>query len=130
MLPAPTTKLGYWHPAKHVKRGQYFKYGGHWYLAISDAVPASGELAQQYAWAIQAITSDGADKWVGIWRRYSEDEPELVEAYAAGKRPGPFSPATLRRKARALEEECQRLRYAAYLKETLARRLENGTIAG
>lgn len=130
MVRAPSTKHGYWLAAGDVKGGQYFKYMGKWYLALGDArayteAVGTGKL---YAWAIQAMNSDGLDQWVGIWR--SNLNPELVEGYAEGKRPGPFTPATLRRKATAHRQEAARQNMAADSKEILARRLELGTVAG
>lgn len=125
----PTTRHSHWQLAKDVKGGQYFKQTGRWYLAIEDARVPTGAMAELYRWAIHGLDVDGFDHWIGVWASY-DDEPERVEVNDEGKRPGPFTPATLRRKAKALREEMERLQCQAYRKETLARRLEEGSIAG
>lgn len=125
----PTTKHSHWQAARDVQAGRYFKYHGKWHLAITDAVKATGEWERLYSWVIRAYDSDGRDHWVGIYTRLDETT-EVVEVSNVGKRPGPFTPATLRRKGRALREEAERKVNEAVVKERLARALESGTIRG
>lgn len=124
-----TTKHSHWTAAREVKAGQYFKYCSSWYLAIAGAVPATGEWEHLYAYVVHAYGPNGCDLWVGIHRQPGRAIP-IVEVFNAGGRPGPFTPATLRRKARAHVEESQRQLVWAGRKDELARRLENGTIQG
>lgn len=127
MVAAPRGKHGQWQKAEAITAGQYFKYYGKWYLAIMDAQQWT-DRARPYECAIQAMNVDGVDEWVGIFpaRHQGHGEDAVVEVPMPGKRPRPFTPATLRRKARAHEEEAARLRHASDIKLALARRLENG----
>lgn len=127
--PPLTTKRSHWTAAREVKAGQYFKYCSSWYLAIAGAVAATGEWEHLYAYVIHAYGPDGCDRWVGIHKQPSRVTP-IVEVFNAGGRPGPFTPATLRKKARAHREESQRQLMWAAKKEEMARRLESGAIAG
>lgn len=129
---APTTRHSHWQNAADLKGGQYFKHQGHWYLALGDvrAAPADPQPGRLYAWVVQAYDVDGFDRWIGIYQSYREGEPEVVEVNNEGKRPSPFTPARLRRKANAHREEAERMHARAWRKEALARRLEDGSVAG
>jgi hypothetical protein len=127
--PPLTTGHSHWQAARDVRAGQYFKDSNRWHLAITDAVRATGEWAHLYAWVIRAYGTDGHDHWVGVLKSTLR-ETEVVEVSNAGRRPGPFTPATLRRKAQAHREAAIREMDALTRKETLARRLEEGSVLG
>lgn len=127
----PTTKHSHWQKTADLKGGQYFKRQGHWYLAPGDVkeFPDGDSMVRLYRWTVQAYGSDGFDRWIGIYRS-SDGEPEMIEVSDEGKRPKSFTPATLRRKAGAQREEAERQVALAWRKEQLARRLEEGSVAG
>jgi hypothetical protein len=128
----PTTKHSRWQKAQDVKGGQYFKYMSQWYLAITDAREAedAGSTGRLYRWVIRAYNRDGFDQWIGIYKASLPGDVEVVEVMDGARRPGPFTPARLRAKARAQREEAERQLALAQRKEVLARRLEEGSIAG
>lgn len=120
----------HWQIVEDIKAGQYFKYYSKWYLAIADVIPATGQIAaERYTHAVQAYDVDGYDRWVGFDKPVLDDRRWIVVA-DAGKRPKPFTPAALRRKAGEHLATADRERYAASVKETLARRLESGVVKG
>lgn len=127
--PPLTTKHSHWRLAEKVQAGQYFKIYGRWHLAITSAVKATGEWERLYAWVVHAYDADGNDHWIGV-RKTALHEAEILEVSNAGKRPGPFTSATLRRKAKAHRETAEREMEAARRKLTLARRLEEGSVCG
>lgn len=120
----------HWQTVEDIKAGQYFKYYSRWYLAIADTIPATAQLAaNRFTHAVQAYDVNGYDRWVSFDKPVLDKKRWIVVA-DEGKRPKPFTPAALRRKAHAHYEMAERERYAASVKETLARRLESGVVKG
>lgn len=112
-----STKHSRWQATKDVKPGQYLKHHGRWHLAVSDAI-----TTHESFW-VQVLNTVGQDHWL---RLYVAD----VEVYAEGKRPKPFTPAELRRRAREDRAEAEELQVLAGDREAFARRLESGAVRG
>lgn len=103
----PTTKHSHIGTRRDIQKGVYFKTYGKWFRATEAARPYSG-IGSHYEWEVPALSTDGFALVVGL--PGLNDEVELADA---GTTPGPFTPSTLRAKARKLDDQATELQKRA-----------------